>query len=397
MAQADLPSPTEIGVKLRSQMPVVDNYAYFDHAAVGPLPAASAQAISRYAETAAACGDAKWLDWAADLADLRSLAAQMIGADKDEICFLSNTTQGLNLIAQGLAWERGDNVVFPENEFPSNSLPWEQLAHKGIEVRKVPVSECGAIDLNQLENLIDSKTRLLAISWVGFLSGHRINVKEVVELAHRRGALVSLDAIQGLGAFPLDVRESNVDFVCADGHKWMLGPEGAGFAYIKQEHLDKIRPVGIGWASLAEGSFEPGASRLKDNAGRFEGGSYNMPGLLGLRQSLQALIEAGTCIQDGPFSGRILELVAKLAEKLRETNFDAYLPEQEEHRSGILSVDWSGKAEPDFAAARRHLLRAGIVTSVRGGRIRIATHAYNTEEEIDRLINTLVEYRQSND
>lgn len=392
--------------QLRDQMPVSRRFAYFDHAAVGPLPAAAAQQICSYAEVARDFGDARWLEWSAGLSVLRGRLAHTLNAHEDEIALVGSTTQGLNIVAEGLAWQAGDNVVLPANEFPSNSLPWQNLQRLGVETRRVEVGTDGEISLDHLAAAIDSRTRLLAISWVGFVSGYRIDVGQVVEMAHSRGCLVCLDAIQGLGAFPLDVRATDVDFVCADGHKWMLGPEGAGMLYIRASMLEKLRPVGVGWGSLAAGSFTPGAANLKKSAGIYEGGSANMPGLLGFSASLGTLIECGAAQSDSPVAGAILDNVEALIDQLSAAGFQVTAPASRDHRSGIMSVGWdkAREGQPQAAAsddesrynrARKHCLDRDIVLSVRGGRLRVSTHAYNDPTDIGRLVDALVEFRET--
>src|SRR5262249_54957334 len=150
-------------------------------------------------------------------------------------------------------WKEGDNVVIPTDEFPTNQYPWMNLASRGVECRRVPMID-GRIDLNRLESACDDRTRIVSLSWVGFLSGWRADLAAAAAIAHSRGALLFADVIQGMGAFPLDVRATDIDFFAADGHKWMLGPEGAGFAYIRREHLTKLRPFGLSWNSVVHRS-----------------------------------------------------------------------------------------------------------------------------------------------
>ncbi len=195
-------------------MPVTERFAYFDHAAVAPLPALSAKAIAYYAEQASEQGDVPWLTWATQAESLRKTACEFIGADIEELALVHNTTHGIGLVAEGFPWCAGDNVVVPDNEFPSNSLPWGALARRGVELRRVSVDPSGVIDLNRLNQAIDGRTRIVSVSWVGFASGYRLDVAAVAELVHRGGALLMLDAIQGLGAFPIDVRQVQVDFLC---------------------------------------------------------------------------------------------------------------------------------------------------------------------------------------
>ncbi len=402
------PSPQDsrertVAEQLRDQMPVVSKLAYFDHAAVAPLTAPAADAIADYAREAATEGDLPWPTWATRVERLRTVASEFLGADQDEIALINNTTQGIGIVAEGFPWREGDNVVIPDNEFPSNSLPWATLASRGVELRRVSVGPSGVLELSQLDRAIDARTRIVSASWVGFISGYRLDVGEVVELVHHRGALFMLDAIQGLGAFKIDVHATGVDFLAADGHKWMLGPEGAGLFYLRREHLELLQPFGVGWNSLATGSFDPSSLRLKAAAARYEGGSTNMPGMLGFHESLSLLHRLhGNAANDSPIAQAVLAGTERLVERLQQQGFRVHLPADPQRRSGILGICWSsGSAgDGDFSetvalAARKHCVAAGVALSVRGGKLRASTHAYNNAEDIERLVDALVHFRKT--
>ena len=257
----------------------------------------------------------------------------------------------------------------------------------------LPVPESGEISLDRLVELIDHRTRMVALSWVGFVSGYRLDVAKVAEAVHRRGSLLFVDAIQGLGAFPINVHEAQIDFLAADGHKWMLGPEGAGLLYIAEKHLELIEPLLLGWNSLAEGGFDPRSANLKRGAARYEGGSYNMAGLLAFEASLELLLRLGTNRANSPIASAILENVEAIANQLSAHDFDVRVP-GEEFRSGILTVSWPGATLSDLNAARKHCIEKNVILSVRAGRVRIATHAYNNAADFERLISALIEARQ---
>lgn len=391
-------TPLAASQRLRDQMPVTERWAYFDHAAVAPLPTPSARAIACYAEQASEQGDVPWMSWATQVESLRKTACQFLSADIDELALVHNTTHGISLVAEGFPWLDGDNVVIPDNEFPSNSLPWVALARRGVELRRVTVDPSGVIDLNRLNQAIDGRTRIVSVSWVGFASGYRLDVAAVAELVHRGGALLMLDAIQGLGAFPIDVRQVQVDFLCADGHKWMLGPEGAGLLYIRKHHLELLQPLGIGWNSLASSGFDPHAQKLKSSAARYEGGSTNMPGMIGLGSSLTLLAALHQAAPDSsPVAEQVLANVNDLAERLRSADFTVHLPAQTKYQSGILGITWGTPVVPEQALidARKYCLQTGVVLSVRGGRLRASTHAYNNLDDIERLVDALVKFRRS--
>ena len=379
---------------LRAEMPVADEYAYFDHAAVAPLPRSSAEALTAYARQASLTGDLSWLEWSAAVRETRRFAASLIGASTREIALVNSTTQGIGIIAEGFPWKAGDNLVVPANEFPSNLVPWRNLASRGVEVRCVPVPDSGAVTADLLERWLDSRTRIVSLSWVGFVSGFRADVRQIADLAHANGSYLFLDAIQGLGAFPLSVVDSQVDFLAADGHKWMLGPEGAGLLYVREELLERLRPVGIGWNSLASSGFDPNSIELKNDASRYEGGTTNMPGMLAFGASLKLLCDLQqTCHTNenhtDSLAGAILENVDAIAGAVEQLGLEAHYPDSLDQRSGIISISLPGADEVTYQQARGHCAKQGIALSVRGGRLRLGTHAYNNAGDIEKLVTAL--------
>ncbi len=376
------PSPGPDWTAFRRQMPVAERYAYFDHAAVAPLSAPARDAMQAWLDDSTEHGDAHWLDWAARLEQTRQSAARLVNADPAEIALLPNTTAGINLVAEGLDWRPGDNVVLPADEFPSNQYPWLNLAARGVEVRRVE-PDGDHVSLAQLLAACDDRTRVVAVSWVGYAHGWRHDLDTLVDAVHRRGPLVFLDAIQGLGVFPLDVKQTPVDFWAADGHKWLLGPEGAGLFYVRRELLDQLRPIGVGWNSVVQGGdFSRIDPRWKPTAARYEGGTYNMGGQIGLGASLDLLLDYGpTAIGE-----RLLMYTAEVRERLRSVGATVVGSDEPASRSGIVAFSWGD--EPCLAVRRRCLDR-GVVLSCRGGRIRISPHAYNDASDLDRLIAAL--------
>jgi selenocysteine lyase/cysteine desulfurase len=363
-------------------MPVIERWAYFDHAAVATLTRPAAEAVRAWCDEALADGDTRWLEWSRRAEATRDAAARLIGADRDEIALVLNTTAGISLVAEGLDWRAGDNVVTLADEFPSNVYPWLNLASRGVETRRVPTDN-GRLDLDQLAAACDERTRIVSVSWVGYATGYRHEIDRIVEIAHARGALMMLDAIQGLGAFPFDVRATPVDFLAADGHKWMLGPEGAGIAYIRRRHLERLRPFGVGWHSVVHASdYTRIELDLKPSAARYEGGSPNMVGLHGLGASLDLLLELGM----ERIAAAIFEITNRACERLEQIGATVVSDRSPSHRSGIVAFELSGH---DPLAVKRHCLAQQVVLTCRAGRLRISPHAYNNEEDVERLIEAL--------
>lgn len=382
--------------RFRSEMPVCEKWAYFDHAAVGPLPKRAANAIGKWLEQASTEGDVHWPEWSAAAASLRNSATELLGCAPSEVALIPNTTFGINVVANGFPWKPGDSVVVLGNEFPSNLLPWTLLADRGVDVRKVAVPDSGVIDLDLLNAAIDSSTRIVTVSWVGYASGYRVDIAKVCELVHAKGARFFVDAIQGLGVFGFDVRQIPVDYLAADGHKWMLGPEGAGLLFIRQDRLEELKPLMTGWGSLTSAHlFRGDGMTLKNNASRYEGGSANHAGLIGLNQSLQLLLELGCHRPQNPVANCVLENASVIEEGLRglgatvfRAKHEGNAPESDIICSGIVSFEMQGR---DSIEVRKQLIDARIVLSVRHGRLRVATHAYNNSDDIDRLLSRLRE------
>jgi cysteine desulfurase / selenocysteine lyase len=366
----------------RRQMPIARQWAYFDHAAVAPLSGPAQTALTQWAEDATVHGSAHYPAWSRHVEHLRTLAARIIGALPEEIALVGNTTAGINLVAEGFPWKPGDNVVTRADEFPSNQYPWLHLADRGVETRRIP-TDGGKLDLDRLAAACDDRTRVVSVSWVAFASGWRHDLDQLAELVHRRGALLFLDAIQGLGVFPLDVRRTPVDFLAADGHKWLLGPEGAGVFFTRRQHLDLLRPVGVGWNSVRnDHDFSHIELVFKDTAARYEGGSQNIAGLSALEASLELLGQFGM----DAISSRVLEVTDLACQRLAEIGAVILSDRTPPHHSGIVSFELPGR---DPHALRQKCFEQKVLLSCRAGRLRISPHAYNNAEDVERLIEAL--------
>ena len=371
----------------RQLMPITDRWAYFDHAAVGPLPRPAAEVVSEWSREASLEGDTVWPQWNRATNDARKVAAELTGADDDEIALVPSTTAGISLVAEGYPWRPGDNVVTLANEFPSNLYPWMNLEARGVETRQVETLPDGRVDIDRILAACDERTRIVSVSWIGFASGFRIELEKLVDAVHQRGAHFFLDAIQGIGVFPLDVRQVPIDFWAADGHKWMLGPEGAGLFYVRRKHLNLLRPVGVGWNSVVHCfDFSKIELDLKPSAARYEGGTMNNVGFAALGASLKLLQAHGLSSTSSPIRDRVLEVTDYATDRLREVGAEVITIREPNHKSGIVSFKL---ADQDLAAVRNTCLQHKVVLSHRNGCLRISPHGYNNEEEVDRLIEIL--------
>jgi selenocysteine lyase/cysteine desulfurase len=371
----------------RNEMPAASRWAYFDHAAVAPLSGRARTALAAWADDVLENGAVHWSAGQRQLEEVRRRAGRLLGADPHDVAFIKNTSEGVGIVAEGVRWRPGDNMVTAQDEYPANVYPWLNLAERGVEVRRV-ASRDGRVLVDDLRTALDARTRLVSLSFVEYATGFRNDLDAVGALCRQRGILFFVDAIQGLGVLPLDVGRTPIDFLASDGHKWMLGPEGAGLLYVRRECLNDLHPVGVGWNSVVNSHdfdrvrVEPATLDLKPDAGRYESGSLNVGGLLALGASLELLLEAGV----EAVGRRVLELTHYLCERAAHAGAEVYSTRRPGEASGIVSLRIPGG---DLRGLVRRLRDAGIVVNQRAGRLRVSPHAYNTPEEIDRLVEML--------
>jgi selenocysteine lyase/cysteine desulfurase len=353
---------------------------------VSPLPAPTAAAARKWCDEAVHDGAMSWMHWSQRVEATRDSAARLIGAGRDEIALVPNTSAGISLVAEGIDWHPGDNVVTLADEFPANVYPWLNLASRGVETRRVPTDN-GRLALADLAAACDARTRVVSVSWIGYASGCRQDLDQIAAIAHEHRAYFMVDAIQGLGVFPLDVRQTPIDFLAAEGRKWMLSPEGTGLLFIRREHLDRLRPLGIGWHSVVHASdYTRIELNFKPSADRYEGGAQNMVGMIGFGASLELLLGLGT----EAVAAAILDITDQACQRLQKLGATIVSDRSPERRSGIVAFELPGR-EP--LAVRKHCLTRNVVLSCRAGRLRISPHAYNNEEDLERLIEALESYR----
>jgi cysteine desulfurase/selenocysteine lyase len=372
--------------EFRRQMPVARKWAYLDHACVAPIPQPAFEAMNKYATELLLEGDTVWLDWERQHEALRRLTAQTINSAPEEIALVPNTTFGINLVADGFPWTAGDNVVLPAHEFPSNLYPWMALAERGVEMRVVEL-DGQRVCANRIAEACDSRTRIVSASWIGYGSGYRLDPAEIAQVAHDHGALFFLDAIQGLGVFPLDVAATQVDFLAADGHKWLIGPEGAGIFYCRREHLNVLRPMNVGWNSVKQGNdFANIKLDVRDMARRYEGGTQNMAGFIGLGASLKLLTEFGLAHDRSAVGAQVLAVTDQILSAFDAAGVKVLSDRDEKSKSGIVSFEVPGKSSEKL---KSHLYNNGVVVSQRQGRLRTSAHCYNNGNDVDRLIEAI--------
>jgi cysteine desulfurase/selenocysteine lyase len=367
----------------RREFPVTKKYIYLDHAGISPFSLRVSAAVQNFLEESAKGGAFYYPKWSKQVDDVRKACSSLLNAAQDEIAFVKSTSHGLSIIASGLDWKSGDNVLVFEKEFPSNLYPWFNLEKKGVQVKFIPSRE-GRILLEDIDRLIDARTRLLAVSSVQFSNGFRLDLERAGELCKSRGILFCVDAIQSLGIIPMDIKVFNIDFLSADAHKWLMGPEGIGIFYCKREYIERITPPLIGWKSVQnEFDFAHPDFCLKTNALKFEEGSMNLMGIFGLGAALEILNDVGIeRIQD-----RVLKLGEVIIGEADKRELTLLTPRAPQERGGNITV--AGNFDP--LIMRDFLREKGIMVNARGGGLRISPHFYNSEEEIAACFDTLTE------
>jgi cysteine desulfurase / selenocysteine lyase len=376
-------SDTELRHRL---FPITKSRIFMAHAAVTVLPGPVAEAMSALIQR---CSE-EFRDFSETLALIqrtRESAARLINASPDEIALLGPTSLGLSLVANGIAWAPGDEVVCYLDDYPANVYPWMNLRDQGVQIRFIEPAQVGELTVEVLQRVLTPKTKLVALASCSFLSGFRIDIAAIGKLLRERGILFCLDAIQTLGAFPTTVEY--VDFLSADAHKWLLGPLAIGVVYVRKELFEVCRPTLLGaWNLKAPNFVAQNQIEFVEGAQRYEPGVLNLPGVVGMKASIDFLLEIGI----DKIAQRILSIRSRLVSGLTELGF-TLLGENNTpmHQSGIITV-----AHPtrDIASEHKRLLENGIVCSPRQDRqgnqyLRFSPHFYNSEDEIDRVLDVL--------
>lgn len=361
-----------------TEFPIVKSWTFLNHAAVAPIAARAADALNRYAREAA--NDAYLTGkWYVHADEARARAARLMNASAAEIAFVKNTSEGLAFVANGLEWKSGQRIVSTAVEYPANVYPWMDLAKRfGVEHVMVPERN-GRIELGELlASASDPNTRMVALSHVEYASGFRNDIQAIGKFCRERGILFCVDAIQSLGVLPLDVRAMNIDFLSADGHKWLLAPEGCGVFFCRAELIESMRPE-IGWLNVVNaldyGNYD---FTLRSDAKRFECGTYNIPGILSMNAAMELIETIGV----ETISERVLGLTDYLIDRLKRKNIEIVSSRCSGEASGIVAFNCPGH---DHKKLNRELMQQKIVLALREGRLRASPHFYNTIEQMDQL------------
>jgi cysteine desulfurase/selenocysteine lyase len=369
----------------RHEFPVVRDKIFFGHAGVCPLPRRVADAIAECARQATLGDQEAFVLHRLD--DARKLASQLLKCQTNEVALVGPTSLGLSLVAAGLNFRKGDNILIYHDDYPSNVYPWMALAQKGVQVRLLNTRGLGVIRPVDVIGQVDENTRLVALASCHFISGYRLEHHVIGKFLRERGILFCLDAIQTLGAFPTTVEY--VDFLAADAHKWLLGPCGAGVLYVRRELQEKLNPPIYGWHNVRNPNFVAQEQIVfRSGAVKYEAGTHNLLGLVGLIAALELALEVGVeSIAVELLHKRALLVPAMQAKGFTVLNADV----KPENASGIVTFFQPGK---DLTALNQKLLDAGIVASLRTDRkgqnyLRFSPHFYNTDAELQRMLKLL--------
>lgn len=371
------------------EFPQRGDIIYLNHAAVAPWPKRTAHAVKTFAEENVRQGALAYPDWMEVESTLRKRLQTLLNAPSSEdIALLKSTSEALSTVAYGLQWRAGDNIVIAKQEFPSNRIVWESLSRFGVQVRLVDLE---AVDPPEeaLFSACNERTRLISVSSVQYATGLRMDLNALGHFCQAQEILLCIDAIQSLGALAFDVQSIGADFVMADGHKWMLGPEGLAVLYCKPEHRDKLALHQYGWHMVEEHfNFDRLDWQEATSARRFECGSPNNLGAHALSASLSLLLE----INISAIERMVLDNTAYLAaqfDKLEDVTLTS--PRLKARQSGIVSFRYR---DTDSAALYRHLQSRGVICALRGGTIRLSPHFYTPREALEHVLEMVAAFQQ---
>jgi len=366
---------------IRELFPVVKNKVFLNHAAQSPLPKPVADAVKRCLEEFSMFGNVSTSEWE-DYG--KALFARLIGAKPEEIALVENTSVGLNIAANVLEYPPDSKVVTTDLEYPSVVYPWLK-GSLGVKIHYVK-NVGGKIQLEDFEKAVDDKTVAVAVSHVEYVNGFRNDLRALSQIAHKHGAYLIVDAIQSAGVIPIDVKRDGVDFLATACYNWLLSPPGAAYFYVREDLIENFEPPFVGWASVKQEIFETvdfwdiWSLRFSETASRFEVGTSSFLSFVGAAEAIKMLFGFG--IEN--IEKRVLKLTDHLMDAVKALGLELQAPEEQQHRSGIVNfkIDKSNEVV-------EHLKRNNIVVSARARGIRVSPHFYNTEEEIDTLVEKI--------
>jgi cysteine desulfurase/selenocysteine lyase len=369
---------------IRKLFPALQKYTYLNSAAIAPLPTVAVEAVHAQLKDVSENGSTGFTNWIATKQRARELVALMLNVRAEQVAFMRNTSDGFASVANGLKWQKGDNIVSFAREFPANFYAWRYVRDAfGVELRLCPERD-GRIDLEEFINLIDANTRLVSISAVQYGSGFRADLERIGQAARKVDALFAVDIIQAFGALAFDLPAQSVDIAAGASHKWLCSPEGGGMLYLSERARERVEPTLVGWISVdTPWDFENLEQPFKPNALAWESGTGGASLFYGLEQSLKLLHETGA----EKIESYLEELSDYLCELLAGKNYEIVSSRARGEKSQIVCVrHLNGLTSNDVA---ERLQNENIIVSPRGDRVRIAPHFFNNREDVERLIEAL--------
>lgn len=368
---------------IQKEFPIKEKMVYLNNASIAPLSTRVIASVNDFMSDVRDNGRIHYPDWC-EFADntVKERIAKLIGADRSEIAFVKNTTEGISIVANGLDWKEGDNVIIADIEYPSNVYCWMNLKRRGVQIKWIE-TKSGRILVGDIERLIDKRTRLVSLSGVQFSNGFRLDLESTSEICQKHGVLLNLDMIQYLGALDLDLSKCAIDFLSAGGHKWLLAPIGTGIFYCRKSSMNYLHPHSVGYHSVdkPEDHLDYDLT-LRTSAGRFEEALVNFPGIWGLNSAIGIFLELG--IRN--VEAYIQELISLAIERLESKGYEILSSKEPKERSGILSFRHP-KIPPQEVAER--LEKANVNLAIRAKGLRISPSVYNDKDEIDIMVNAL--------
>ena len=367
--------------KARMLFPVVGKSLYLNHAAVSPFSKRVLKALKGFVKARAFSENVDLYPGIIEkIEEVRRNLASLTGADPDCIALVKNTSEGLNILVRSLKLKKGDRILLFEREFPANIYPFLNMERHGIQIDFVPERE-NRFELSDVEKSIKPGTRLLSVSHVEFLTGFRHDLKAIGEMCRKRGVIFCVDAIQSAGATPIDVEEMKIDCIACGGHKWLMGPMGTGFLFVRKELLDELDPVFAGWLGVKDSwNFFDYNLDFLPSARLFEGATQNFMGFHGLCASTGLLLETGIPL----ISENIISITRRLIEGLDERGLTVISPRNPEERAGIVTF-----AVENAQQVFERLKDLKVFIALREGYLRVAPHFYNTTQDMDLFLEKL--------
>ncbi|MGI2336699.1 MAG: aminotransferase class V-fold PLP-dependent enzyme [Dehalogenimonas sp.] len=374
----------------QKEFPITAAKVFLAHAASSPLPFRVSEAMVDYVRRASTEGQWEYINHQIE-EETRDFAALLLGAEKDEIALVASTSAGLNIVAAGLPWQSGDNVIIADGDFPANVYPWLNLQALGVQVKFIPRTEDGSVTLKNIIPLVDQRTRLVSLSSVNYLTGFQIDVPGIGAYLKGRNILFCVDAIQSAGIFPTDLKY--VDFLAAGANKWLLGPLGTGILFVSKKNFDVLSPSWVGWKNVRSyNNYTAYDLCFVDSAKKYEPTPICISGMFGLHSALKMILE----VQVTEIAARLADVRHRLVSILKEKGFNVLNGGDEQRYTGITSFT---SPKIDIAGMRNQIDADGFVVSLRDGLtcgkyIRVGPHFYNTDDEIQRFLDNLPTLRR---